>query len=355
MAQQVIFTEHPAQALERLVADISPKGICIVADSNTADCVVSRLCDETEQMAQVPVIEIAPGDENKNLDTLVTVWEAMEQNALTRRSLVVNVGGGVVTDLGGFAASTFKRGVRFINLPTTLLGAVDAAVGGKTGINFRGLKNELGVFREADAVIVSAHYFSTLSPLELLSGYGEVIKHGLISSSDVLQRVLEFDINGADMNQLQAILCESVEVKRDVVRQDPYEAGLRKALNLGHTVAHAIEAWAMREGKERPPHGVAVAWGLVVDMVLSHMRLGFDTKWLNRVARYIGEYFPAPQFGCGDYPVLIELMRHDKKNADARNINFTLLRAPGEVALDNVVAPDEICAALDIARDLLGV
>ncbi len=355
MAQQVIFTDNPAQALDRLVEEFSPKGICMVTDSNTADCVVNRLRNESKLMAEVPVIEIAAGDENKNLATLTSVWEAMEQNALTRLSLVVNVGGGVVTDLGGFAAATFKRGVRFINMPTTLLGAVDAAVGGKSGINFRGLKNELGVFREADAVVISTHYFSTLPQSELLSGYGEVIKHGLISSSEVLRQVLDYDISSGDMKWLQAILSDSVEVKRKVVSQDPYEAGLRKALNLGHTVAHAVESWAMHEGKEVPPHGVAVAWGLVVDMVLSHIRLGLETKWLNRVSCYVREYFPAPKFSCGDYPVLIELMRHDKKNTDARNINFTLLKAPGEVELDNVVAPDEICAALDIARDLLGV
>ncbi|MDE7410644.1 MAG: 3-dehydroquinate synthase [Paramuribaculum sp.] len=355
MSQQVIFTENPGGVVDTLISDMNPAGVCIIADSNTAHCVLPRLREESAKLKDAPVIEFPAGDGNKILSTLASVWEAMESNKLTRRSLIVNAGGGVVTDLGGFAAATFKRGLRFVNLPTTLLSAVDAAVGGKTGINFNGLKNEIGVFKEADAVVVSTRYFSTLPSVELLSGYGEVIKHALIDSSENLLRVLDYDISGNDLSALQNILCDSVEVKRRIVKVDPYEKGLRKSLNLGHTVAHAIEAQAMRNGVAVPAHGVAVVWGLIVDMVLSHMLLGLDSKWLHAVARYVRIHYPAMSVTCSDYTSLIELMRHDKKNTDTSSINFTLLEAPGKVVPDCIVSPDDIRTALDITRDLLGV
>lgn len=347
MHQQLIFTNDVAQALRRHVSGIMPDKVFALTDTNTVS-----LLPQLDLQEATP-ITIGNGDVNKNIDTLTAVWEQMSRGGATRRSLLVNLGGGMVTDLGGFAAATFKRGIRFINIPTTLLGAVDAAVGGKTGINFLHFKNEIGAFAPADAVIISTRFFSSLPTHELLSGYAEMIKHGLISSAEEYYRLLLFDPLEAPTDQLLALLQTSVEVKRTVVEQDPHEHGIRRALNLGHTAGHAFETMALNLG--RPvPHGYAVAHGLLVDMILSQMTLGFPSAEVTRYASYLREYY-GPQLAgdCSANDTLIELMRHDKKNQSASHINFTLLTAPGSPQIDCTVTADNIAAALDIYRPLL--
>ena len=348
----LIFTDSTSSALAEVVEEMAPSAIFLLADTNTAQLIARPLLESTPALAGGRIIEIPAGDQSKNVDTLSALWQALSDGGATRSSLLINVGGGMVTDLGGFAASTFKRGIRFINIPTTLLGAVDAALGGKTGINFNGLKNEIGVFSHADAVIVSARHFATLPYNELTSGYAELLKHALIDSPEALNRALAYDLERADLDELQHLLRESIAVKERIVAADPLEHGLRKALNLGHTAAHAFESLAMEEGRA-VAHGHAVAWGLIVDLILSNMMLGLDSATLHDVAIYIKEYFPRPQLSCADYPRLIELMRHDKKNLTASRINFTLLSAPGQIILDNEVTPEKITPALDILRDLL--
>ena len=354
MKQKLIFTDSPAQALSELVQELAPKGkVFILADNVTAE-LCFPLVSSCAVLADTCRITLPAGDGAKNLESLSAVWEAMTTNGGTRHSLLINLGGGMVTDLGGFAAATFKRGIDFINIPTTLLSAVDAAVGGKTGINFLGLKNEIGAFAPAVGVIVSAAFYATLPQVELLSGYGELLKHALIDSPDALAKALQFDILTADPTLLLPLVEESVAVKERIVAEDPFEHGLRRALNLGHTSAHALESLAMRRNTP-VPHGVAVAYGLVIDLVLSHLLLGFPSSLLHDVAGYVKRNYPAPVIDCKDYPELIDLMRHDKKNIVAASIDFTLLHAPGKVALDCIVPPSEITAAIDIARDLLGV
>ena len=348
----LIFTESTAQELSGLIRSMTPQGVFILADSNTARFVAEPLMAEHKELAEARLIVVKAGDDHKSLETLDFVWRSLSDGGATRSSLLVNVGGGMVTDLGGFAASTFKRGIRFVNIPTTLLSAVDAALGGKTGINFNGLKNEIGSFAHADAVIVSSGHFATLPYKELTSGYAELLKHALIDSPQALNRALAYDLSRADIRELQTLLRESIAVKERIVAEDPFENGLRKALNLGHTAAHAFESLAMENG--RPiAHGHAVAWGLIVDLVLSNMFLGLDSTVLQQVAAFIREYYPRPSFGCNDYDRLIDLMRHDKKNRSAERINFTLLRSPGDIVVDNEIDADRIAAALDILRDLM--
>lgn len=355
MAQELHYTDKPLATVERLLAEMNANKVFLLFDENT-----ERFCGKDIDPQAFPHlgsahrIVITPGDESKNIDTLSYVWSQLVENGATRNSLLVNIGGGMVTDLGGFAAATFKRGIRFMNVPTTLLGAVDAAVGGKTGINFCGLKNEIGAFCEASHVVISPKFYATLPADEVISGYGEVIKHGLLNSRGELAKVLAFDVAAADAAAMMDVLRESVEVKRRIVAADPTEKGLRKALNLGHTVGHAFEALAMERG-EHIAHGVAVAQGLVADLVLSHLIFGFPSEILHQVVDYVKSNYPAPRIDCKDYPQLIELMRHDKKNSSADSINFSLLAAPGEVKLDTVVGKEQIEAALDIMRDLLGV
>ncbi len=349
----LIFTDNAAASLSEVIAGLAPRGIFLLADSNTAPLIARPLMESVDRLAGAGLIEIGAGDCNKSLETLAGVWKSLSDGGATRSSLLINVGGGMVTDLGGFAAATFKRGIRFVNMPTTLLSAVDAALGGKTGINFNGLKNEVGAFAHADAVIVSSRHFATLPHSELTSGYAELLKHSLIDSPQALARALAYDLDRVDLDRLQLLLRESIAVKERIVAADPFEKGLRKALNLGHTSAHAFESLALERGGSTVAHGHAVAWGLVVDLILSNMLLGLDSGVLRQVAIYIKEYFPRPSISCSDYPRLIELMRHDKKNRSTSDINFTLLHAPGEIAIDVEVNPDTITAALDILRDLL--
>lgn len=342
--QKLIFSNNVREELDALVSAFAPNKVFILTDTNTRPI--------AEELGFDRPIVIPAGDENKTLESLSTVWEALSFGGATRRSLLVNIGGGMVTDLGGFAAATFKRGIRFINVPTTLLGAVDAAVGGKTGINFHHFKNELGAFAPADAVVISTRFFATLPPAELRSGFAEMLKHGLISSDETYRRLLDFDIVDADLEALLPLLRENVQVKERIVEEDPREQGLRKALNLGHTAGHALESMSMERG-HHVPHGYAVAHGLLVEMILSHMLKGFPSEELYPYAALLKEaYSDFPAITCGDYPQLLELMSHDKKNTSPDAINFTLLRAPGQPLLDCIASPDDIRTALDLYRDL---
>lgn len=357
MLQQLFFTNHPGETLDRLVNEIKPAGLYIITDSNVQEAVLPRLKAMSSVLGQARVIETQPGDVNKNIDALSRIWLQLNNMGATRKSLIINLGGGVVTDMGGFAASTFKRGVRFINIPTSLLAAVDASVGGKTGINFNGCKNEVGAFCDADAVIISTLFFNTLPSSELLSGYAEMLKHGLLQSRATFADLLSFDIASgtSDDDRLLELLRESVAVKEKIVAEDPHEKGIRRALNLGHTVGHAFESFAMNERRSPVPHGYAVAWGMVVELILSHLIMKFPTELLNAYAAYVRSCYGAFYITCDDYPMLLSLMSHDKKNDVADRINFTMLSDAGEVHIDRIVDREQIVAALDIYRDLMGI
>lgn len=361
--QDVIFSNDVADVLNALLRERDGK-VFVLTDDNTRRVVWPRLrttCDALSGVGEDDIIVIAAGDSHKDIATLQSVWDSLQRGGATRHSLLLNVGGGVVTDLGGFAAATFKRGMPFINLPTTLLAAVDAAVGGKTGINYNGLKNEVGAFCPADAVVVSTTFFATLPREELLSGFAEMIKHAMLTDNDALGRLLDFDITAADVDRdtMLRLVEHSVNVKRDIVEQDPLERGLRRALNLGHTVGHAFESYSlhgMLESDVAPlPHGYAVAYGLVVEAVLSHMRLKFHSSLVHRLAARVKELYGTPHFTCDDYEPLLALMRHDKKSRDGE-INCSLLRrACGDIVVDNLITADEMKTAFDIFRDLNGI
>ena len=352
MSQVLIFTHDTASALTDIL-QASPRSAFILADSNTA-AIARTLQSRCPALADAPVIVIEAGDSNKTLAAVEHLWQKLVDFGATRRSVLVNIGGGMVTDLGGFAAATFKRGISWINVPTTLLGAVDAAVGGKTGINFAGLKNEIGVFAEAAQVVISTEFFDTLPAAEVASGYAEMLKHALLSGPGSLNRALEFDLRNPDLKALLPLLEESVEVKRRIVAEDPHEHGIRRALNLGHTIGHAIESLMMERGTP-VPHGHAVAWGLVGALVISYRRSGFPSDTLHRVADYVYANYPAMPVRCTDYDRLIALMRHDKKNPTPEAISFTLLSAPGAPIPGQTTTPEEIQIALDLTRDLLRV
>lgn len=352
--QDLIFSNDVASQLDALVEKYNPSKLFVLVDTNTRELVLPKLASESTAVANASVITIEAGDINKNIESLMHIWSHLVDGGATRKSLMINLGGGVITDIGGFAGATFKRGIRFINVPTTLLSAVDAAVGGKTGINFHGFKNEIGAFCEAEAVIISTCFLVTLSKEELLSGYAEMLKHGLISNADTYNRLLANDVAEIDTERLLQLLQESVMVKKRVVEEDPTEKGIRRALNLGHTAGHAFESLALQR-KSPIPHGYAVAWGLVVELVLSHMQLQFPSNELTRLATYIYENYGAFNITCDDYQALIEFMRHDKKNDSANEINFTMLKNVGDIHIDCIATEDDIKAALDIYRDFMHI
>lgn len=358
MPQHITYTNQVGAALDRALASTCCSRLFVLTDENTHHLVLPHI--DNKALQQATEIVILAGDEHKTLDALVQVWHALSDDGATRQSVLVNVGGGMVCDLGGFAAATFKRGIRFINIPTTLLSAVDAAVGGKTGINFEGLKNEVGAFAEANEVIISTCFFKSLPHKELRSGYAEMIKHALLDSREAFLSLTKDSPQAVSLSQLE----HSVEVKRRIVAQDPHEQGLRRALNLGHTVGHALESWAFQRSglagasfqgsgiRASMPHGYAVAWGLVAETVLSHMLLQFPSDDLHRLGTYLREYYGTPGITCDDYPTLLDLMRHDKKSRQGE-INCTLLRHMGEPVIDNPISDDDIKTALDIMRDYL--
>ena len=356
MPQHITYTNQVGAALDRALASTCCLRLFVLTDENTHQLVLPHI--DSDALQQATEIIIHAGDEHKTLDALAQVWHALSDDGATRQSVLVNVGGGMVCDLGGFAAATFKRGIRFINIPTTLLSAVDAAVGGKTGINFDGLKNEVGAFAEADEVIISTCFFKSLPPKELRSGYAEVIKHAMLDGHETFGQIIEQAPQQLTLQQLET----SVQVKQRIVAQDPHEQGLRRALNLGHTVGHALESWAFQKSeladasfqgsgiRASMPHGYAVAWGLVAEAVLSHLLLKFPSDDLHRLGTYVRDHYGTPGITCDDYPALLELMRHDKKSRQGE-INCTLLRHIGDPVIDNPITDDDIKTALDIMRD----
>ena len=350
-AQKVIISQELEQSLSQAIAECNYDRLFVLTDETT-----SRLCLPVVAgyscMKPAQNITIGATDANKTLDSLSHVWSELQRLGATRHSLMVNLGGGMVTDLGGFAASTFKRGISYINIPTTLLSMVDASVGGKTGINFGGLKNEIGVFNNARSVILDTIFLKTMDRENLLSGYAEMLKHGLISNEPMWAELLSYEFKGlkevSALRELGQMLADSVAVKQRIVLEDPTEQGIRKALNLGHTAGHAFESLAL----ERRPvlHGYAVAWGLIVELWLSCVKTGFPQDKMRQTVSFILEHYGRMTITCDDYPHLLELMHHDKKNTGS-DINFTLLGGIGDIRINQTATEEEIKEALDFYRE----
>lgn len=348
MKQDVIIADNLERCLAEAIGKAEHDRLFVLTDTTT-----KQLCWPVVQdyaiMKDAIMITIQPTDEAKTLETLATVWTSLQNGGATRHSLMINLGGGMVTDLGGFAASTFKRGMAYINIPTTLLSQVDASVGGKTGINFGGLKNEIGVFNCASSVILSSTFLRTLDTGNMLSGYAEMLKHGLLSSKENWAELLTFDITTPDYATLQNLVAKSVAIKEEIVNEDPTEKGIRKALNLGHTAGHAIESLALKEGRTIL-HGYAVAWGLLMELYLSARKCGFPAKEMHQMEAYIKEHYGKFLYECKHYETLYNFMSHDKKNQGG-NINFTLLGGIGDIRINQTASQDEIEEMLDYYRE----
>ena len=351
-AQKVVISKDLKADLQAFFASMSYDRLFLLTDTNTQEKCYPLIKD-IPALQDAPVITVQAGDTHKDIEQVAYIWSRLSNEGASRNSLLVNLGGGMITDMGGFAGATFKRGLRTVNIPTTLMASVDAAVGGKTGINFNGLKNEIGSFYPPLCVFIDCEFLRTLDRANILSGYAEMIKHALISSMDVYLPVMLYDIDTMNYSYLNQLVAQSVAVKEDIVAQDPKEKGIRKALNFGHTIGHAYESLSFQQNKPLL-HGHAVAAGLVSELYLSHKLCGFPKEKLSQVICYLKTYYPAFFFTCKDYDQLYELMRHDKKN-EGDVINFTLLGQVGDVRINQHVEKEQILEAMDFYRESFGI
>lgn len=335
------FTESPAKVLNTLLAKMNPDHIAILVDENTKEHCLPLI--QNKDTAEV--IEIRSGEVNKNLDTCTHIWSRMTDIGFGRQSVLVNLGGGVIGDMGGFCAATYKRGVRFVNIPTTLLAAVDANIGGKLGVDFQGFKNHIGLFQDPDAVIISDQFLATLPMEELRSGFAEVIKHGLIYDKHYYDQVTRTRFPDHDWME---VIRASVGIKGDVVDKDPRESGLRKILNFGHTLGHGIETYKLNASSP-VLHGEAVAIGMILEAHLSYRKGYLSMNEVNELARYLTEIYPFIELP----PVseVIALTKQDKKNT-AKGVQYSLLESYGKCTFNEPVETGWVEDAFDYYTSL---
>ncbi len=301
--------------------------IFVLVDTNTHEHCLGYFLSKLTTSQNIEIIEIEAGEVNKTINTCVGAWDALSNLGGDRKSLIINLGGGVVTDLGGFVATCFKRGIKFINVPTSLLAMVDASIGGKTGVDLGALKNQIGVINCSDMVLVDTKFLETLPQNEMRSGLAEMLKHGLIQDESYWHKMS--DLSKFTLDDLDNLIYESIIIKKSVVTQDPNENGLRKTLNYGHTLGHAIESYCLSNNKkETLLHGEAIAIGMILASYISHKLLDFPKEKLKNIKSAIQNIYGVVAFDKKDYNAIIELMKFDKKNTHG-NINFVLLKDIG--------------------------
>ena len=318
--------------------------IFILVDENTLQHCVTELITNVELLQNAEIIEINSGEENKTIEICYQLWSTLAHYKADRNSLLINLGGGVITDMGGFVASTYKRGINFINIPTTLLAQIDASVGGKVGVDLEGLKNMVGVFNEPEAVYVNPNFLKTLDKKQMLSGYAEALKHALISDKDYWDLLKKGMLS--DAKQWEGLITKSVQIKNDIVLIDPKEQNQRKLLNFGHTIGHAIESFALKNDDLPLLHGEAIAIGMICESYISYKTAGLNKAELEEVTQIILNFYAPYKIETSNYNQLLELMTNDKKNEDG-GINFTLIKSIGEGLINQTAASELIIESLD--------
>jgi len=335
----VYFQEEGFTQINNYLKESKPSKVFILVDTNTHRDCLALFLQNIEASENFEILEIEAGEINKNLETCSGVWNALSELDADRKSLMINVGGGVVTDLGGFVASTFKRGISYINIPTSLLAMVDASVGGKTGVDLGNLKNQIGVINHAEMVIIDPAFLASLPQTEMRSGLAEILKHALISNEEYWNKVT--NLSELTLDDLDDIIKESVAIKSKVVTEDPEENGLRKTLNYGHTLGHAIESYFLTHPEKTTLlHGEAIAIGMILATYLSKEIKDFPADKLKEITKKIIDIYDRVEFSKEDIQQIIDLMKYDKKNSHG-NINFVLLEDIGKTAIDCKV-PNEL-------------
>ncbi|MFD2203491.1 3-dehydroquinate synthase [Shivajiella indica] len=331
----ILFSSRISEDLKNYLGQLNYSQIGVIMDSNTSIHCYPSIAEALPIAAKI--YAFPAGEANKNLETCSLIWKWMTIEGFDRKSLIINLGGGVTGDMGGFCAATYKRGIRFINIPTSLLSQVDASVGGKLGIDFHGYKNHIGVFTEPEAVIISDLFLKTLPETELRSGYAEIIKHGLIRNSNYFHCL---KVEGWQNQPWRDIIEKSVAIKKEVVEKDPKESGLRKILNFGHTVGHAFESYYLNSS-DHLLHGEAIAIGMICEAYLSHKKLGLSHEELNEIVQMLKSIYGKFNIQKEAISSIIELCSQDKKN-EGKTINFSLLKQIGDCDYNISVKNEEI-------------
>jgi 3-dehydroquinate synthase len=342
----LLFTNEVADALETKLSEESFSMVFVLVDENTErHClrIINKSLPEDYQL-----IVIKPGEENKTLATCEIIWQELTSANSDRHALVINLGGGVICDMGGFCARTYKRGIQFWNIPTTLLSQVDASVGGKLGVDFGVFKNHIGLFSEPDMVFIDSVFFNTLPEDEIVSGYAEMVKHALISDGEMFIELQEENLSSIDW---QKWVPKSVAIKKAVVELDPTEKGLRKILNFGHTIGHAIESYHLDKSNSLK-HGEAIAIGMIAETYLSHSKNLLSENDRDKVIQYLLKVFPQQEISENAIDPIISLALQDKKNI-AGSIKAVLLNAIGEAVIDIEITENDISSSLNYYNQLI--
>lgn len=346
---KIIYCRKPEEELLKWLGKYNSGKVFLASEETVNKLWISKF-DDFLNANGIKKVVIPAGENNKKIESVAKIWEFLSKNGADRKSLLINIGGGMLTDLAGFAATTFKRGIDFLNVPTTLLSQVDASVGGKTGINFGGFKNEIGTFQEPVAVIINTDFLKTIDRENFISGFAEMIKHGLIYSPEHLAELEKFDLENIDYDLLQEIISHSVKVKEYFVANDPTENNIRKALNFGHTIGHAFESYAWEQN--RPiQHGYAVAYGMIAELYLSVKKCNFPLHDFEQLTKWLIKLYGKFPVSENDFNPLFELMTHDKKN-EAGRINFTLISEIGKIEINQNCERDLIYESLDYYANL---
>ena len=347
LPDNVVCTNNANAELSKIMGAAQGK-VFVLADENTAmHCLPKLPC---LAHPDIQAITIHSGEEYKNLDTLSIIWNRLCNGGADRKSLFINLGGGVIGDMGGLAASLFKRGISFVNVPTTLLAQVDASCGGKLAVDFQGFKNEIGLFRNPDKIIVDTNFLTTLPSKQIVSGFAEMIKHALLVDKDYFSQIIQLNPQKPDWNMLSSLVETSIKIKNEFTSADPTEKGVRKMLNFGHTIGHAVESYSFSTPKPLL-HGEAVAVGIVCELFLSNHYMGFPLQSLIEVSNMIGTYFPEFRFNMETYKTLIELMHHDKKNSNGK-ISFSLVSDFGNYKYDVNCTDEDICQSFSFYNQM---
>ena len=346
-ADHLIHFESSLAPLKDILDQKKYSKVFVFADSNTAEHCLPVFRSLLDDLGDFDIIETDPGEENKNIDFCIGIWKTLLDFGADRKCLMINLGGGVITDMGGFVASTYKRGIDFINIPTTLLSQVDASVGGKTGIDIDNVKNMVGTFSLPQAVFIENVFLNTLSKRELLSGFAEMIKHGLIKDKAYYERLK----SGNYQTLAPEEVYRSIEIKNEVVTADPLEKGLRKILNFGHTIGHAVESYALTNSKKPLTHGEAIAIGMVCEAHLSAKYCNLTQDELVDISQYILTIYPKYNIKEKSFDTLLTLMQSDKKNEDGQ-IMFSLLDRIGECVFNCRVTKEDILNSLTYYNSL---
>lgn len=347
---KVLFNDSCYPALNEIITENNYSKIFILVDTNTHECCLSRLLSYIETDCVTEIIEIPDGEIHKTIETCSSVWSALSDLDGDRKSLLINLGGGVVTDLGGFVASCFKRGIDFVNIPTSLLAMVDASVGGKNGVDLGKLKNQIGVINNPKLVLIDTEYLTTLPQNQMRSGLAEMLKHGIIFSKPYWDKIK--DLSKLTLSDLDYLIHESVIIKNTIVLEDPTEKGLRKTLNFGHTLGHAIESFYL-ENEALPEllHGEAVAIGMILAAFISYKQENLPESDLKEITNVITNTFNKVIIKKEDQKEIMDLMKYDKKNTHG-NINFVLITSIGKTTIDKKVSNDIIFEAFDYYNNL---